>query len=222
MEGSPLPAPSGTACEAPARRPRQVLPPTRPPDWPASDRARPGDPVPHIDGRARAQVGLIDSQPIAQDVDLTIAQRPVGRQPADLYHRCRAPGVPVFEGVHQPGHRRAVAGLGDADAQVPAHLPRLRDGGLPGGKQRVEGRAQPGLQRCSQRGQGDAAAGPLEQGTPDLPFKCGDHPAHLRLRHIDPLRRPPEAQLLAQHEERPYLIKVHRLALRAKPASSPG
>ncbi|MDT7558911.1 MAG: hypothetical protein QOI68_3381 [Pseudonocardiales bacterium] len=64
-------------------------------------------------------------------------------------------------------------------------------------------------------GQGDAAAGALQQRRPEPPFELLDRPRQRGLRDPEPLGCPPEVQFLGDGDEVPQLSCLH-------PATVPG
>jgi hypothetical protein len=74
---------------------------------------------------ARGEVRFVDSQPVAQDVDVAPAQRPVGIEGHDLLEPDLAGGIASLESRREPAERRAFGGE-DASRRCscsPAALP---------------------------------------------------------------------------------------------------
>lgn len=73
----------------------------------------------------------------------------------------------------------------------------------------IVGRPEPPAELLAERGEGDLAAGPLEQPAADLAFEGRDQATDARLRHVQPQRGPAEMQLVSECEERLHLGHVH-------------
>jgi hypothetical protein len=154
---------------------------------------------------ARGEVCFVDGQPVAQDVDVAPAQRPVGIERHDLLKPDLTGGIAGLEGRREPAERRAFGGEDEADAQQPAD-----------GARQFAGVGQ-GLIQCSERGyeaalepvargrQADPAAGPVEDLHVEPGLKGPYRLAHPGLGDAQALSRAPEVQLVGEHEEDPQL-----------------
>ena len=164
-----------------------------------------------LDGRPGGEIRVADRQPIDENVDLPPPQPPVRVAEADLPERHLTARIPGFERGHQVGQRRAASGLGEAEPE--------RAVGLPGGRAGLGQRfAEPFIRRlplvAQARAQGRKThlpSCPLGQGPADLSFQRTDQPADPRLRQPEPLRSPPEMQLVGHGQERLNLRHVHRV-----------
>jgi hypothetical protein len=123
---------------------------------------------------ASAEIWLADGKPIAQDVDVAAAQRPVGIEGLHLGKPDLAGGVAGLECRDEPAERGPVGGEHEADAQQPAHRTRQ----LAGLGQCLIQSSERGLEAAPELFtcwcQADPAAGALE----DLYPEAGLHDAH--------------------------------------------
>ena len=88
-----------------------------------------------------------------------------------------------------------------------------------GGVDRVEGRPALAQQHRPGLGQRDGAAGAFQQRHSEPPFELPDRPRQRRLGHPEPLRGPPEVQLLGDGDEVAQLPRLHTATvLRSIPA----
>jgi hypothetical protein len=81
---------------------------------------------------------------------------------------------------------------------------------------RVSGQQQ-GMELLAERGERDAAAGPLEQLPADLALQGGDQPTDPRLGDAQLVRRVAEVQFLGEREEGFRLRHVRRQPLSCSP-----
>lgn len=59
---------------------------------------------------AGGEIGLVDGQPVAQDVDVALTQCPVGVEGLDLLEPDLAGGIAGLEGRNEPAERRSLSG----------------------------------------------------------------------------------------------------------------
>ena len=107
------------------------------------------------------------------------------------------------------------AGLGDEDqAGVAGRGEGGAAGATLGGVDRVEGGSALPQQHRPGLGQRDGAAGAFQQRRPEPPFELADRPRQRGLRDPEPLRGPPEVQLLGDGDEVPQLPRLHAATVR--------
>ena len=155
--------------------------------------------------RARGEIWFVDGQPVAQDVDVAPAQRPVGVEGLDLLEPDLAGGIASLERGNQPAERRPLGGEDEADAQQPTD----GTGELAGLGQRLVHSGQRGrevaLELLARRGEADPAAGPVEDLDSEPGLKDTHGLAHPGLGDAQALGGPAEVQLVGEREEDPQL-----------------
>jgi hypothetical protein len=87
-------------------------------------------------------------------------------------------------------------------------------GAAVGGVDRVEGRPALAQQHRPGGSQRDGAAGAFQQRHPEPPFELPDRARQRRLGDPEPLRRPPEVQLLGDGDEVAQLPRLHPVTVR--------
>ena len=118
-----------------------------------------------------------------------------------------------FGGVRVEQLRQQLAGRAGLRDEDQAGVAGRGEGGAAGaavgGVDRVEGGPALAQQHRSGLGQRDGAAGAFQQRHPEPPFELPDRPRQRRLRDPEPLRGPPEVQLLGDGDEVPQLPRLH-------------
>ena len=178
------------------------------------DRLLPGEAVRSGNGKrplivgergAGGEIWLVDGKPVAQNVDITPPQRPVGVEGLDLLEPDLATWVTGLERGDEPAERRTLSGENETDAQQPADGTRQLAGlgqGPVHGSQRGHEAA---LERLARGREADPAAGPVEDLDPEPGLNDPHCLAHPGLGDAQALGRPAEVQLVGKHEEDPQL-----------------
>jgi hypothetical protein len=123
--------------------------------------------------------------------------------------------------VTAPGSAAYASSSFDSSSlDAPAGVAGRGEGGAAGtavgGVDRVEGGPALDQQHRPGLGQRDGAAGAFQQRHPEPPFELPDRPRQRRLRDPEPLRGPPEMQLLRDGDEVPQLPRLHTATVPAR------
>jgi hypothetical protein len=144
-------------------------------------------------------------EPVAQHVDVAVAQRPVGVEGFDFVEPDLAAGVAGLKDGDEPAERWPLGGEHESHPQQPAD----RGGQLAGVGQGLVHRGQRGgeaaLEFFAGRGEPDPAAGPVEELDSEPGLQGPDGLADRRLGDTQPLGGAAEMQFTGESDEDPQL-----------------
>ena len=171
----------------------------------------------------RGEIGFVDGQPVAQDVDVALTQCSVGVEGLDLLETDLAGGITGTECRREPAERRSLGGEDEPDAQQPADVTGQMAGlGQRPFQSRQRGR-EPSAELFARGSKADPAARPVEELDSETGLEDAHGFAHTRLGDAHALSRTTEVQFVGEHQEDPQLaqfnVSPHRSGILIDPIS---